>query len=78
MPRFIAVLYGLFLVLIEISKRFVIQGFEVNLVNFLLNLISGALWSTKGLKILKTLLNSSFGFSWLLVKFTCKFLGKCN
>jgi len=36
----------LFLVLIEFSKPFVIQGFDASLVNFLLNLINGALWST--------------------------------
>jgi len=35
-------------------------------------LINGALWSTEDLNILKKLLNSSFGFSGLLVKFETK------
>ena len=56
MPLFIAFLYSFFIVLIEFSKPFVIQGFDASLVNFLRNFINGTLWSTEDLNILKKLL----------------------
>ena len=61
----------------RIQQTFCFPRFWCQLGQFAINLINGALWSTEDLNILKKLLNSSSGFSWLLVKFSSKFVDRC-